>query len=68
MHSGETTMFVTGRYDDRIRLDGPDGPRFVEKTVVLDSRRIDTLNDNDDVQNVYANFEISDALVAKMSA
>src|SRR5437588_1597381 len=29
---------------------------------------IDALNDNDDVQNVFANFEISDALVAKMSA
>jgi YebC/PmpR family DNA-binding regulatory protein len=29
---------------------------------------IDTLNDNDDVQNVYANFEVSDALIAKMSA
>ena len=28
---------------------------------------IDALNDNDDVQNVYANFEISDALLAKMS-
>jgi transcriptional/translational regulatory protein YebC/TACO1 len=24
------------------------------------------LNEHDDVQNVYANFEISDALVAKM--
>lgn len=43
MHSGETMMFVTGRYDDRILLDGPDAPRFVEKTVVLDSRVIDTL-------------------------
>ena len=29
---------------------------------------IDTLNDSDDVQNVYANFEISDALMLKMSA
>jgi transcriptional/translational regulatory protein YebC/TACO1 len=29
---------------------------------------IETLEDNDDVQNVYANFEISDALLAKMSA
>src|SRR6476660_1997032 len=29
---------------------------------------IDALNDNDDVQNVFANFEISDALVAKLSA
>jgi transcriptional/translational regulatory protein YebC/TACO1 len=29
---------------------------------------IDALNDNDDVQNVYANFEVSDALVDRMSA
>jgi YebC/PmpR family DNA-binding regulatory protein len=28
---------------------------------------IDNLNDHDDVQNVYANFEVSDALVQKMS-
>jgi transcriptional/translational regulatory protein YebC/TACO1 len=27
---------------------------------------IDPLNEHDDVQNVYANFEVSDALVAKM--
>src|SRR6516165_8610425 len=31
-------------------------------------RLIEQLNDSDDVQNVYANFEVSDALVAKMSA
>ncbi len=29
---------------------------------------IETLNEHDDVQNVYANFEVSDALVAKMGA
>jgi YebC/PmpR family DNA-binding regulatory protein len=29
---------------------------------------MDALDDNDDVQNVYANFEVSDALVQKMSA
>src|SRR5580700_1791356 len=29
---------------------------------------IESLNEHDDVQNVYANFEVSDALVAKMSA
>jgi YebC/PmpR family DNA-binding regulatory protein len=29
---------------------------------------MDALDDNDDVQNVYANFEVSDALVSKMSA
>ena len=27
---------------------------------------MDLLNEHDDVQNVYANFEISDALVARM--
>ena len=31
-------------------------------------KMIDTLNEQDDVQNVDANFEISDALVAKLSA
>jgi len=30
-------------------------------------KMIDTLNDQDDVQNVYANFEISDALMQKLS-
>ncbi|MGH6771202.1 MAG: YebC/PmpR family DNA-binding transcriptional regulator [Xanthobacteraceae bacterium] len=29
---------------------------------------IEALNDNDDVQNVYANFEVSDSLMQKMSA
>ena len=31
-------------------------------------RLMETLEDNDDVQNVVANFELSEALVAKMSA
>jgi YebC/PmpR family DNA-binding regulatory protein len=31
-------------------------------------RLIETLQDHDDVQNVYANFEVSDAVMAKMSA
>jgi YebC/PmpR family DNA-binding regulatory protein len=31
-------------------------------------RLIESLEDHDDVQNVYANFEVSDALMAKMSA
>jgi len=46
-----------------------------QNTVSLDDevgekmlRLIESLDDNDDVQNVYANFEVSDALVAKMSA
>jgi YebC/PmpR family DNA-binding regulatory protein len=30
-------------------------------------RLINSLEDNEDVQNVYANFEVSDALVAKLS-
>jgi anthranilate 1,2-dioxygenase small subunit/terephthalate 1,2-dioxygenase oxygenase component beta subunit len=42
MHTGETTLFATGRYQDRIVFD--DGAaRFAEKTVILDSRLIDTL-------------------------
>ena len=43
MHTGETVIFATGRYNDRVALAGPQGPRFIEKTVVLDSRMIDTL-------------------------
>jgi transcriptional/translational regulatory protein YebC/TACO1 len=31
-------------------------------------KMIDTLNEQDDVQNVYANVEISDALMQKLSA
>jgi transcriptional/translational regulatory protein YebC/TACO1 len=31
-------------------------------------RLIEALDESDDVQNVYANFEMSDALMQKMSA
>src|SRR6202023_4417358 len=34
MHTGETTIFATGRYHDRILLDAPEtGEAFVEKLV-----------------------------------
>src|SRR5665647_1114899 len=46
-----------------------------QNTIALDDeagekvlKLIDALDENEDVQNVYANFEVSDALVAKMSA
>ena len=46
-----------------------------QNTVAIDDEKgeklfklLDLLNDHDDVQNVYANFEVSDALMAKMSA
>lgn len=42
----------------------PVGDEEGEKVLKL----IEALEDNDDVQNVYANFEVSDALMAKMSA
>jgi len=42
MHTGETLLFATGRYFDRIRLEGG-AAWFEEKTVVLDSRSVDTL-------------------------
>jgi 3-phenylpropionate/cinnamic acid dioxygenase small subunit len=43
MRTGETMLFATGCYEDRVVLDASDGARFAEKTVVLDSRQIDTL-------------------------
>jgi len=43
MHTGETLLFATGRYDDRIAPEEPQGPRFREKVVVIDSRVVDTL-------------------------
>jgi anthranilate 1,2-dioxygenase small subunit len=42
MHDGATMLFSTGRYLDRIDLRGSE-PLFVEKLVIFDSRRIDTL-------------------------
>lgn len=42
MHTGETMLFATGRYHDRVVLTG-DAAQFAEKTVILDSRQIDTL-------------------------
>jgi len=42
MHTGETSLFATGRYLDRI--DVSHAPyRFIERLVVLDSQKIDTL-------------------------
>lgn len=42
MHSGESMLFASGRYLDRIRMNGKE-PQFEEKLVVLDSRSVDTL-------------------------
>ena len=59
------------------RFGEPSATRIVwrpQNTVAVDDDRgekvlklLDALDDLDDVQHVYANFEISDALVAKMS-
>jgi hypothetical protein len=43
MRTGETMLFATGCYEDRIVLDGPEVAHFAEKTVIIDSRQIDTL-------------------------
>ena len=42
MHTGETLLFATGVYEDRVVLDG-DRALFAEKKVIIDSRQIDTL-------------------------
>jgi transcriptional/translational regulatory protein YebC/TACO1 len=46
-----------------------------QNTVPIDDEKgekmfklMELLNEHDDVQNVYANFEMSDALLAKMGA
>jgi YebC/PmpR family DNA-binding regulatory protein len=43
-----------------VAVDDSNGEKLLEM--------ISSLDENDDVQNVYANFEVSDALVQKMSA
>jgi 3-phenylpropionate/cinnamic acid dioxygenase small subunit len=42
MHTGDTMLFATGYYEDRVVIDG-DAARFAAKTVILDSRQVDTL-------------------------
>jgi YebC/PmpR family DNA-binding regulatory protein len=51
---------MTWRPQNTIAVDDEQGEKLI--------KLIDNLNDQDDVQNVYGNFEVSDALVAKMSA
>ncbi len=51
---------LTWRPQNTVAVDDEQGEKLL--------KLIDNLNDNDDVQNVYANFEISDALVSRMSA
>jgi 3-phenylpropionate/cinnamic acid dioxygenase small subunit len=43
MRTGETMLFATGCYEDRVVLDASGAAHFAEKTVVLDSRQVDTL-------------------------
>jgi anthranilate 1,2-dioxygenase small subunit/terephthalate 1,2-dioxygenase oxygenase component beta subunit len=42
MHTGETMLFATGCYEDRVVI-GTTDAHFAEKTVILDSRQVDTL-------------------------
>ena len=42
MHDGNTQLFATGRYLDRVDI-ATRPYRFIERTVVLDSHKIDTL-------------------------
>jgi YebC/PmpR family DNA-binding regulatory protein len=51
---------LTWKPQNTIALDDEQGEKLL--------RLMTTLEEHDDVQNVYANFEVSDALVARMSA
>jgi 3-phenylpropionate/cinnamic acid dioxygenase small subunit len=42
MHDGDSRLFATGRYLDRIAV-GAEPYRFVERLVILDSQKVDTL-------------------------
>ena len=42
MEDGEAELFATGKYLDRIVFEGGE-PKFAERRVILDSRRIDVL-------------------------
>ena len=42
VQDGDMTLFAAGRYVDRLRRDGQ-AWKFAERTVILDSRQIDTL-------------------------
>ena len=70
--------FLTVRDALEARFGAPDLARLEWRpnmSVALDEDKaasvlklLDVLEDNDDVQNVYANFDISDAVMAKLSA
>jgi YebC/PmpR family DNA-binding regulatory protein len=51
---------LTWKPQTTVAIDDEQGERLL--------RLIETLSEHDDVQNVYANFEVSDALVQRMSA
>ena len=51
---------LTWRPQNTVAVDDEQGEKLL--------KLIENLNEQDDVQNVYANFEISDALVQRMSA
>jgi methanesulfonate monooxygenase small subunit len=38
--SGESQLFLIGRYYDRFTI-GENGPRFLQRNVALDTRRLD---------------------------
>ena len=42
MHTGDTMLFATGCYEDRVVIEG-EATHFAAKTVILDSRQVDTL-------------------------
>ena len=42
MHDGEMSLFAAGRYLDRITVSA-ESFRFIERLVILDSDKIDTL-------------------------
>ena len=60
LHGEPRKAALTWKPQNTVAIDDEQGEKLL--------RLIETLNEHDDVQNVYANFEVSDSLVQKMSA
>ena len=57
---------ILQQFKPQVLLDMATGTPLDEEKAAALMRLVETLEDNDDVQNVYANFEMSEALLEKL--
>jgi transcriptional/translational regulatory protein YebC/TACO1 len=73
--AGDLIPVRTALQDAKIEYDSAESPFLPTMQVALDEdgarkvfKLIDALEDSDDVQNVYANFDVSDEIMAVLDA